>query len=121
MSSTMPTHEGNGSTAVADDTVRIDGGTVRATPTSIEGEQSGEGGSHGLTDKQKRILAVVLVVHLIVAKLTWLDLMRRPDVGVRGPKGLWRLWSLLNTTGSLAYWTVGRRPVRDGEIETMLA
>jgi hypothetical protein len=28
---------------------------------------------------------------------------------VRGPKRLWRIWATLNTTGSLAYWLVGRR------------
>jgi hypothetical protein len=71
-----------------------------------------------LTDKQKQILAVVLVIHLIMARLTWSDLRRRPDVGVRGRKGIWRTWSLLNTTGSLAYWTLGRRRVRGSEIET---
>jgi hypothetical protein len=74
-----------------------------------------------LTDKQKQILAVVLVIHLILARLTWSDLRRRPDVAVRGRKGIWRTWSLLNTTGSLAYWTLGRRRVRGSEIETGVA
>jgi hypothetical protein len=62
-----------------------------------------------LTDQDKRVLLVVLVVHLIVAKLTWLDLRRRPDAGVRGDKRFWRLASILNTTGSVAYWLFGRR------------
>ena len=64
-----------------------------------------------LTDHQKRVLLVVLVVHLIVAKLTWLDLRRRPDGAVRGNKRFWRLASLVNTTGSVAYWLLGRRRV----------
>ena len=64
-----------------------------------------------LTDHQKRVLLVVLVVHLIVAKLTWLDLRRRPDDAVRGSKRFWRLASILNTTGSVAYWLFGRRSV----------
>jgi hypothetical protein len=69
-----------------------------------------------MNDNQKKILIVVLVVHLILAKLTWLDLGRRPDVLVRGRKRVWRVWSFLNTTGSFAYWLVGRRRVGGGEI-----
>ncbi len=61
-----------------------------------------------MTDHQKRVLLVVLVVHLVVAKLTWLDLRRRPDDAVRGDKRFWRLASILNTTGSVAYWLFGR-------------
>jgi hypothetical protein len=63
----------------------------------------------GLTDRQKRILAVALVVHLVVATLTLRDLRRRPPAAVRGPKPLWRLWVTMNTTGSVAYWLFGRR------------
>jgi hypothetical protein len=74
-----------------------------------------------MTDQQKQILAVVLVIHLILARLTWSDLRRRPDAGVRGRKRLWRTWSLLNTTGSVAYWTLGRRRVRRSDIETAIA
>ena len=34
---------------------------------------------------------------------------------VRGPKRMWRIWAMTNTTGSLAYWLVGRggSPRRD--------
>ena len=67
-----------------------------------------------LTDSQKKVLVFVLVIHLIMVRLTWLDLRRRPDSAVRGPKGLWRLASIMNTTGSLAYWVFGRRPVTEG-------
>ena len=64
-----------------------------------------------MTEKQKRILIVVLVLHVIMLRLTWRDLRRRPDATVRGRKRIWRLWSGLNTTGSVAYWMFGRRPV----------
>ena len=64
-----------------------------------------------LTDRQKQIVAVALVVHVIVLTLTWRDLGRRPAAAVRGPKGLWRLAATMNTTGSLAYWLFGRRPL----------
>jgi len=62
-----------------------------------------------LSDQQKKVVAVALVVHLIVLTLTWRDLGRRPDAAVRGPKRLWRLAATMNTSGSLAYWLFGRR------------
>ncbi len=64
-----------------------------------------------LTDHQKRVILVVLVVHLVLVKLTWLDLRRRPDAAVRGKKRFWRVASTMNTTGSVAYWLFGRRSV----------
>jgi hypothetical protein len=66
-----------------------------------------------MNEKQKRILIVVLVLHVIMLKLTWIDLSRRPEGSVRGPKRIWRLWSGLNTTGSIAYWLFGRRRVTE--------
>lgn len=69
----------------------------------------GRRGPFDLNGQQKVLLAVVLVVHLILARITWRDLRRRPSSAVRGPKRLWRLWAVTNTTGSLAYWLVGRR------------
>lgn len=71
-----------------------------------------------MTEKQKRILAVALVIHVIVLSLTWRDLSRRPAAAVRGKKNFWRLTSLLNTSGSVTYWLFGRRPVRGLVVET---
>jgi hypothetical protein len=74
--------------------------------------QRGAGGRPGpfdLNDRQKVILVVVLVVHVILARHTLRDLRRRSVSAVRGPKRLWRVWATTNTTGSLAYWLVGRR------------
>ena len=62
-----------------------------------------------LDERQRRILVLVLVVHVILARLTLRDLRRRPVSAVRGPKRLWRIWATTNTTGSAAYWLVGRR------------
>jgi hypothetical protein len=64
-----------------------------------------------MTEKQKRVLIVALIIHVIMLKLTWRDLSRRPDAGVRGKKRMWRLASLLNTSGSVTYWLFGRRSV----------
>ena len=62
-----------------------------------------------LTPQQKKIAFVAVVLNAIIASFTWRDLRRRPAELVRGPKLFWRVWSMLNTTGSVAYWLVGRR------------
>ncbi len=64
-----------------------------------------------LSDPQKKAVVMVLVVHLILLTLTWLDLRRRPDAAGRGRKRVWRFASSVNTTGSVAYWLFGRRRV----------
>jgi hypothetical protein len=69
----------------------------------------GRRGPFDLNGQQKLILVVVLIVHVILARFTLRDLRRRPASAVRGPKRLWRVWATTNTTGSLAYWLVGRR------------
>jgi hypothetical protein len=72
-----------------------------------------------MSEKQKRILVVALVIHAVVLTITWRDLRRRPDSAVRGPKPAWAMASGLNTMGSLAYWFFGRRPVSElGVVET---
>jgi hypothetical protein len=62
-----------------------------------------------MTERQKRILLIVLVIHVLLLQLTWRDLRRRPDAAVRGKKRAWRFASSVNTTGSVAYWLFGRR------------
>ena len=78
-------------------------------PEPPAGPAGGRRGPFDLNDQQKLLLAVVLVVHLVLARFTLRDLRRRPASAVRGPKRLWRLWAMANTTGSLAYWVFGRR------------
>ncbi len=98
MSSTSASNGSDDSDAGDDGGARLDG----------DGQARG-GGLANLTDQQKKIVAVVLVVHVIVATFTLRDLRRRPAAAVRGPKRLWRTWATLNTTGSVAYWLFGRR------------
>ena len=74
----------NGNDRNADEEPRA--GMDGATPGG-----SKSGGLGKLTDQQKKILALVLVVHVIVATLTLRDLRRRPAAAVRGPKRLWRV------------------------------
>jgi hypothetical protein len=80
--------------------------SATAAPESSGGERRGP---FDLNTQQKRILLVVLVVHMILARFTLRDLRHRPASAVRGPKRLWRVWATMNTTGSVAYWLVGRR------------
>jgi hypothetical protein len=81
-------------------------------PAAEDELPSGEGAAserRALTPQQKKVVAVAVVLNAIIASFTWRDLRRRPASLVRGPKLLWRVWSTLNTTGSVAYWLVGRR------------
>ena len=49
-------------------------------------------------------------MHVILARFTLAaTCAAAPMSAVRGPKRLWRVWAATNTTGSLAYWTFGRR------------
>ena len=84
-------------------------GAVPRPPEAPAGAGGGSRRPFDLDDRQKRLLLVVLVVHVILARFTLRDLRRRPQSAVRGPKRLWRVWASLNTTCSLAYWTFGRR------------
>jgi hypothetical protein len=78
-------------------------------PGPSAGAAAGRRGPFDLNGQQKLLLVVVLIVHVTLARFTLRDLRERPASAVRGPKRLWRVWATTNTTGSLAYWTVGRR------------
>jgi hypothetical protein len=66
----------------------------------------------------KRILAAIAVVHVTAVALTWRDLRSRSAEQVRGDRKAWQAASALNTLGSAAYWSFGRRrtdrPARRG-------
>jgi hypothetical protein len=57
----------------------------------------------------KAVLAIIGVVHVTAAALTWRNLRDRSDEQVRGNKIIWRVASGMNTLGSVAYWVFGRR------------
>ena len=78
-------------------------------PGPPAGAAAGRRGPFDLNGQQRLILVVVLIVHVTLARFTLRDLRQRPASAVRGPKRLWRVWSMTNTTGTLAYWMVGRR------------
>jgi hypothetical protein len=106
--SQVTTESSNGHSAEPEPPVEPGPGSAVAPPPSDAA------GRPPLTETQKRILAVAIVVHAVIAVFTLRDLRRRPAAGVRGPKLLWGAWATLNTTGSLAYWLVGRRPSGPG-------
>jgi hypothetical protein len=58
--------------------------------------------------KSSRIL-LFLIGHVLVAAWTWRDIRQRPARQVRGSKALWRVFSAVNTLGSVSYWLIGRR------------
>jgi hypothetical protein len=62
-----------------------------------------------LTPRQARIVGVAVVVQLLIGALTLRDISRRPADRVRGPKWLWRIVGTANTSGSAAYWLIGRK------------
>jgi hypothetical protein len=57
----------------------------------------------------KRVLAGIVVAHVVVTAVTWRDLRRRAPEQVRGSKRFWRVVSGANTIGSGAYYLVGRK------------
>jgi hypothetical protein len=93
----------------SDDRSDLEGGEASVDAGSERGVRD----LRNLTDQQKKIIALALVIHMIVAALTLRDLRRRPAAAVRGPKLLWGAWIRLNTTGSMAYWLFGRRRPSD--------
>jgi len=65
-----------------------------------------------MADKSRKLTAVfsyLIMVHIPITLFTWRDMKTRPDGQIRGPKPIWRLVTLLNTSGSVAYWLFGRR------------
>jgi hypothetical protein len=56
-----------------------------------------------------KLIAVLVLAHLVVTTLTWRDLGERSDTQVRGSKRVWRVVTALNMSNSAAYWLFGRR------------
>jgi hypothetical protein len=57
----------------------------------------------------RRILVVLVVLHIIVTAITLRDLGRRTDTQVRGSRLFWRVFTPLQIGNSAVYWLVGRR------------
>jgi len=59
--------------------------------------------------RQPNPIVFILIGHLLAAAWTWRDIRRRPAQLVRGSKTGWRIFSAVNTLGSVSYWLIGRR------------
>lgn len=62
-----------------------------------------------LTRAQQTGVGVAGVIQLGLLVAAQIDLTRRTDEQVNGPKALWRAIALVNFVGPLAYFAVGRR------------
>ena len=62
-----------------------------------------------LTSAQQAGVGVLGVVQIGLLVAAQIDLTRRRDDQVNGPKALWRALTLINFVGPLAYFAVGRR------------
>jgi hypothetical protein len=62
-----------------------------------------------LTPTQRVLVIVGAVLQLTLLALAQRDLSVRSAEQVRGPKGLWRIVTLVNFVGPLAYFCCGRR------------
>lgn len=62
-----------------------------------------------LTRAQQAGVGVAGVIQLGLLVAAQIDLTRRTDEQVNGPKALWRAIALVNFVGPLAYFAVGRR------------
>jgi hypothetical protein len=68
-----------------------------------------ETGGRTPMERKPNALLLLLIGHVLVAAWTWRDIRRRPARQIRGGKGLWRVFSAVNTVGAAAYWLIGRR------------
>lgn len=62
-----------------------------------------------LTDRQKTALLIGVSVELALTATALVDLARRPQELVRGPKTLWALGCFVQPVGPIAYLTIGVR------------
>ena len=63
-----------------------------------------------LTPNQRALAVGGAVLQITLLALAQRDLSRRPAEQVRGPKWLWRIVTLVNFVGPLAYFCRGRTP-----------
>ena len=65
-----------------------------------------------LSPRTRYLLVALGVVEVALNAAAQVDITRRPAAAIRGPKAGWRLVSLVNVAGPLAYFRWGRLPTR---------
>ena len=63
-----------------------------------------------LSPAAQRVAALTGVVQVAMLVAAQVDLARRADHEVRGPRRVWQAVVLVNVVGPLAYWRWGRLP-----------
>jgi hypothetical protein len=56
-----------------------------------------------------KVIAAIVVGHLVLTSLAWRDIGHRPDDQIRGNKKVWRVATGANSVNSLAYFIFGRK------------
>jgi hypothetical protein len=56
-----------------------------------------------------KLLAVLAVIHVVVAAFTWRDIKNRDPDQIRGPKWVWRIASAVQMGNALVYWLFARK------------
>lgn len=62
-----------------------------------------------LSPRGRAFVVVAAAAEIVLTTIAMRDLSRRPRTQVRGPKWLWRLVSLVQPVGPVAYLLLGRR------------
>lgn len=63
-----------------------------------------------LSPRSRRLLVILGIVEVILGVAAQIDISRRPPAQIRGSRRRWRLVSMINFFGPLAYFRYGRRP-----------
>lgn len=63
-----------------------------------------------LSKQQRTFIVAGAVVQLTLLAAAQIDLARRPAEEIRGSKLLWRILTLVNFVGPIAYFLFGRKP-----------
>lgn len=66
-----------------------------------------------LPPAQRRVVAAAATVQLSMLAAALIDIRRRPQDQIRGPKRLWVGLAFVNFVGPAAYFTFGRRRQRE--------
>lgn len=63
-----------------------------------------------LSPKTRKLLVAAGIAQVVLLSIAHGDLTRRSQDEVRGPKRAWRLITLIDFVGPIAYFIAGRRP-----------
>ena len=67
-----------------------------------------------LNPTQRVFVIIGAIVQITLLALAQRDLAKRPAEQVRGPKGVWRMATMVNFVGPIAYFLWGKRRAAAG-------